>query len=327
MKGISVVVCCYNSSARIHETLKHLACQLVNGFDAEVILVNNNSSDDTVVRAESSWSTFNTKIPLKIVEEPAPGLSHARHTGVVHAAFDFVVFCDDDNWLDQNYLNIAVTVLNTDVQIGAAGGQGQPVYETTPPEMIVDHVTQYAVGPQSKESGDITYSKGYLYGAGIVIRKAAYFNLIQKGFTFALTDRIGQNLVSGGDFELCQAFILSGYKLYYEERLLFKHYLTSNRLNKDYLIRMNKGFGFSIAFLYPYIYLTAPKGKARSYQFILAKQSFRCLTTSVKTIFGLRSFDDNLQWIREWTAWKTLIINKKMIQKLCKELPGKSWLK
>lgn len=328
MKGISVIVCCYNSASRIKDTLDHLAKQELNGIKAEVIVVNNNSSDDTAAIAASCWVSWNAAIPMRIIDEPTPGLSSARHTGIKNAVFDYVVFCDDDNWLSEQYLLTAFLIFESDSKIGALGGMGIPVYEIEPPATVRKHVAQYAVGPQAAASGDVTLSKGYLYGAGIAIRKSAYEYLIKKGFKFTLTGRIGQTLTSGEDFELCQAIILTGYTLYYDSTLTFKHYLTRNRLNENYLFRMNKGFGYSIAFLYPYIYLSADKGiKGKSYGYILLKQLYHTAMTAFMTGFGLLSFEQKLKWANDFSALKSLLVNAVTIQKLCGNLPSQPWIK
>ncbi|MBK6904811.1 MAG: glycosyltransferase [Saprospirales bacterium] len=54
--GVSVVVCCYNSSARLPATLEHLAHQsLPAGLPVEVIVVDNNSKDRTAETALGEW--------------------------------------------------------------------------------------------------------------------------------------------------------------------------------------------------------------------------------------------------------------------------------
>ena len=45
--GISVIICCYNSSLRLDETLKHLINQKTHGFNWELIVVDNASTDNT----------------------------------------------------------------------------------------------------------------------------------------------------------------------------------------------------------------------------------------------------------------------------------------
>ena len=102
MQGISVIICCYNSSARLTETIKHISLQKGVNFPFEIILVDNNSTDDTAKAAEQLFLKF--KINYKLVSESKPGLTYARKCGVLHAKHEILIFCDDDNWLDENYL-------------------------------------------------------------------------------------------------------------------------------------------------------------------------------------------------------------------------------
>lgn len=80
LTGISIVICCYNSAQRLPLTLVHLAAQKVaDNFPWEVIVVNNASTDNTEEAAFSSWDR--ESIEMRVVYEPQPGLSYARHRG------------------------------------------------------------------------------------------------------------------------------------------------------------------------------------------------------------------------------------------------------
>ncbi len=60
--GASVIVCCYNSAARLPHTLAHLAGQIVpEDFFWEIILVNNASTDNTVECATAIWNKLQPK--------------------------------------------------------------------------------------------------------------------------------------------------------------------------------------------------------------------------------------------------------------------------
>ena len=92
----SVIVCCYNSAPRLRETLLHLAQQEVTeGFNWEVVLVDNNSTDGTAEVAQSLWAKYGNPVPLRIVKEHTPGLSYARKKGVEESKGELLVFCDD----------------------------------------------------------------------------------------------------------------------------------------------------------------------------------------------------------------------------------------
>ena len=254
--SVSIVICCYNSASRLPETLNHLLVQDAPiDLKWEVILVDNASTDNTAKLAVTLWPKDLT-VPLKVVSEPKPGLTNARKRGLREAQYDLVCFVDDDNWLSPNWVRLVAEVMATHPAVGACGGQSEAVFESEPPFWFDQFQNSYAVGPQSDEGGDITWSKGHLWGAGLVLRKEAWEELIKKGFQFLLTDRKGKSLSSGGDCELCYALRLAGWRLWYEPNLTLRHYITDNRLTWHYLRRVQRGVGRSTLGFDPYIFAT-----------------------------------------------------------------------
>lgn len=256
MIGISVIICCYNSSTRIKSTLDHIVGQ--NNIDLncwEVILIDNSSTDDTAKIAESIWSNYKLDKPnFRIVYEKNPGLSNARRKGIELSNFEYLVFCDDDNWLGSNYLSLALSIISSNGKIGVLGGNGIPFFESCePPFFWKNQFHALAVGPQDKYLGDITHSRGVVYGAGMVINKSAYYDLIKNyDFSFQVSDRVGNLLLSSGDHELCLALRRIGYKIYWNDKLCFNHYIPSVRTSIKYYKKLFAGFGMSHAMLIGY---------------------------------------------------------------------------
>ena len=248
---ISVVICCYNSASRIEPTLKYLALQELDGLSCEVVLVDNNCSDDTVKISINKWEEFGSPFPLRIIEEKEPGLSFARKAGVMEAKGEFLIFCDDDNWLDKDYCRIAFEIMQSDQSIGVLGGRGIAVSDVEFPFWFNSYQSGYAVGVQSIQSGFVD-DRGYLWGAGMTIRKEELLRLYNSGFVSLLTGRIGQNLNSGEDSEICKWFLLVGKRLFYSEDLIYRHYIEATRLNKEYLKKLYDGFSDSVTIIYFY---------------------------------------------------------------------------
>lgn len=243
-KGISVIVCCYNSVPRLTPTLTHLFAQVTQSLDWEIIVVDNNSSDETAAFAQSLGALHNTKqIPLIIVKEPTPGLSAARKKGTNTAKYDLLLFVDDDNHLDENYLQTVNVLMRKDESVAILGAYGEPVFDEgfTPPQWFPSQASCYALGAQSSKSYDDTLI--HAYGAGFTVRRSAWEHLKAAGFESQLSDRKGASLVSGGDTEWCMALRLAGYKIAYDERLRFKHYMPAGRINWTYLQKLYRGFG------------------------------------------------------------------------------------
>jgi len=241
-KGISVVMCCYNSAQRLYETLKHLALQKTNDlFPWEIIIVDNASTDNTAAAAKQTWEGFTKEnIPFKVIKEEKQGLSFARQRGVDEAGYEYVIFCDDDNWLAENYLLTAYRIIDEDISIGAAGGTSTAVSDTVTPGWFARYEEAYAVGKQAASTGYIN-DKGYVNGAGMVTRRSVFKNTVNKKLPVILTDRKGNTLSTGGDVEYCQRLLLQGYNLYYTEELVFQHFVPAFRLTEEYRNALLKG--------------------------------------------------------------------------------------
>ena len=165
------------------KTLQHLANQKTTvAFKWELIIVNNNSTDGTASLAKQIWKTYNTSVSLRVVNEEQSGLSFARERGMHEAVYDTVVWCDDDNWLCDNYLQTAYTIMDSNSDIGALGGWCEAAFETEKPSWFDTQSKYVAVSKQGKKSGDITNKKGCVYGAGMVLRKSHWLQLKKIGF-------------------------------------------------------------------------------------------------------------------------------------------------
>lgn len=245
---ISVVICCYNSAGRIRPTLEALLAQR---FDREVlwevVLVDNNCTDETVQVAQGVWAA--SSIPLRVVQEPTPGLSSARKRGVAESTSAYILFCDDDNWLASDYLQVALDFMEASPEYAAIGGWGDVVSDpdVAIPEWFDQFKTKYACGKTRSEGPVDT-----LVGAGLFIRQQAMEQLQAAGFISTLSDRKGAALSSGGDLELCMALRIAGWKLHFSENLYFQHYMPAGRLTVDYLLRMSEGHGRSRSILGEY---------------------------------------------------------------------------
>ena len=255
--GVTVALCCHNSASLLPETLRHLAIQDVpDEVPWEVVVVDNASTDATDRIAEEEWSKSGSHVPLRVVEEPKPGIVAARNRAFEVAQYEFVLFCDDDNWLQQDYVRTVYDVMSGNQRIGALGGVGEPVFGTSEPSWFWNNRQYYAVGRQSEQSGDVTDRKGYVYGAGFVIRNVAWQEVKAAGFTGLLHDlRRGSN-----DIELCSLARIAGYRVWYEDSLRFRHYLTPERLTWSYFLRLTEVAHKTGVYVAPYRYVLANSG-------------------------------------------------------------------
>ncbi|WP_114782259.1 glycosyltransferase [Botryobacter ruber] len=248
--GVSVVICTYNGAALLPETIWHLAQQRVRPEIAwEVIVVDNASTDDTAAVAVAEWEKHRGPVPFSLLHQPLQGLSYARELALEQAQYEFVLFCDDDNWLMPGYISRAYELMLQHPAIGVLGGNGELLFETAPPHWAAS-LSMYAHGPQAPASGKV--KSNVVYGAGCVMRRAAYEIIVSAGFRTMLTDRKGASLSSGGDYELCYAIALAGFDIWYDDCLKFKHFMPAKRINWEYSTRFFKESAQSFEVLIPY---------------------------------------------------------------------------
>lgn len=245
-RGISVIICCYNSVPRLRTTLEHLFTQQIPPeLQWEIIVIDNNSTDQTTDLANQLYEQNGPQVDFKVIPELKPGLSNARKTGFQHSRYEFVLMVDDDNWLCSDYVWKVYDKLNSDDSIGMVGGRGIPELSCQAPNWFERFAYCYATGHQTN-SGKSAFTDN-LYGAGLALRLSVLDRLEEKGFRSLLSDRVGTTLLSGGDTELCMAYRMAGSKLYYLQEVWFKHELPVNRINWNYLRRLFYGFGMTKA--------------------------------------------------------------------------------
>lgn len=105
---VSVVIPSHNRSAALKLTLERFARQRFDG-QWEVIVVNNNSTDDTndVVRAQQM------PVSLKLVERTTPGaVAHSRNAGAHAASGDYLIFVDNDILVEPDFVQSHVQLLD-----------------------------------------------------------------------------------------------------------------------------------------------------------------------------------------------------------------------
>lgn len=240
-QGISIIVCCYNSAKRIKDTLIHLA-QLEHSSNVEVLLIDNNCSDQTVEIALNTWKEQGNPYSLKILKETQPGLSYARKCGVAAAKYDLILFCDDDNHLAKDYLKVGEAFMRSNPEVGACFGNASPLFEKEAPKWIYPFLESYAIGPNNLKSGEVNPPR-VPWGAGLWMPASFLHSVWPDKRTSKLADRTGKSLSSGGDTELCYWAREAGYTWYYLEDLKFKHVVPAERMNKAYLRELHTKFG------------------------------------------------------------------------------------
>ncbi len=160
--------------------------------------------------------------------------------GLQAAKFEFILTCDDDNWLFPNYITRAYQLMAADPKLGALGGLG--IYEPELPlKKEIERFSNYFVnGPQAWAN-----TEHWVYGAGSVYRKSILTNLIGRGWQQITSGRKGKSLICGEDVEICFMIYLNGYKIMADEELKFKHFIPLKRQKIAYITDLSFWLSYS----------------------------------------------------------------------------------
>jgi glucosyl-dolichyl phosphate glucuronosyltransferase len=130
---VSVVVPTYNRQRLLVRTLDSLAAQEAGGPSFEVLVVDNNSSDDT----RAIVAAFARRWPVvRYLFEPRPGVSNARNTGVAAARAPVVAFIDDDVEASPMWVREIARAFSDHPEIDCVGGRIEPRWSAPPPEWL-----------------------------------------------------------------------------------------------------------------------------------------------------------------------------------------------
>jgi len=133
---ISVVICTYNGSKTIEETLRSMKRVVYPDF--EVVVVNDGSQDITPTIITNVRQELAEWVNIRQIDIPNGGLSNARNVGMRAAEGKIVAYLDDDAYPDPHWLlYMADTFTRKDCV--AVGGPNLPVPKDNDAAFCVAH--------------------------------------------------------------------------------------------------------------------------------------------------------------------------------------------
>ena len=237
---VSIIVCTYNRERYLGETLERLASNPNNG-SWELVLVNNNSTDST----ENICNSFAAKHPdisFHYFIEKKQGLSHARNRGITEAKGDWLVFLDDDAFVEKDYIKTLQSQITKHSDAGAFGGQITPFFEDGEP----DWINPWAMGFVSaiNKGNDVCLfgKKEYPIGANMGIARRV---IEQVGDFNTSLGRTGNNLMGGEEKDIFNRIRQAGFAIYYFPGIGVQHCIPERRTTTDFIARLEDGVGKS----------------------------------------------------------------------------------
>ena len=128
----SVIIATYNRASLLRSTLHSLGrCRFAGQW--EIIVVDNDSTDDTRAQVESLTAAFPTR--LVYVFERTPGRSAALNAGISASQGQTILTTDDDVQVDPDWVNAALAGLDRH-RCDYVTGRVRPNWEDSPPAWL-----------------------------------------------------------------------------------------------------------------------------------------------------------------------------------------------
>jgi len=247
---LSVIICTHNPrSDYFQQCVDGLRSQTLSCQEWELLLVDNRSDEPVADRVNLSWHPV-----ASIVREETPGLTAARLRGIRESRGDLLVFVDDDNVLDRDFLEHAQCTRDSRPFLGSWSGQCRPAFETPPPEWTRRYWGNLVIREFDHDiwSNLPRLPETMPCGAGLCVRRRValrYLDLHESGKRPFQFDRNGKSLLSGGDNDLAACACGLGLGVGIVPSLKLTHLIPPERLTVDYLTRLSEAIHYSSVLL------------------------------------------------------------------------------
>ncbi len=238
---LSIIVCTYNRDDFISFCLESLKNQTLECNKYEIVLINNNSTDNTEniclkFQKDNPDINFNYKVEKK------QGLSAARNRGLKEACSSVVSFIDDDTIICQDYAKEAVLFYDRNRDVLALGGKILPKFESTKPVWMSKYLKPLMsvidLGDKEKP-----FPKGaFPIGANMIFKKEI-FNSV--GFFDENLGRTEKKMLGSEEKDIFTKLRKKGGKIYYSPKPWVYHQVPDRRLTMEFVKKQAIGIGFS----------------------------------------------------------------------------------
>lgn len=241
-RDFTVAIPTYNGADRIADVLERLKWQLgTRHIIWEVIVVDNNSTDDTeaVVRNfQRDWPT------LRYAFEAKQGAAYARQKAIRLARSPLVGFLDDDNLPSAIWVNQTVKFFREHAEAGIVGSHIRGQFECDLPdnfERIAPFLALISRG--DKPLLYVPEKKVLPPGAGMAVRRAAWLENVPENPV--LGGRTKDSMLTGEDMETTLHIQRAGWEVWYNPAMRIEHKIPPQRLTQHYLCDLMRGIGLS----------------------------------------------------------------------------------
>lgn len=226
MPFVTVAICTWNRAAMLDRVLAHLrSLRVPAGTEWEVLVVNNNSTDDT----DAVIAKHVGKLPIRRAFEPQPGISIARNRAVRESRGEIVLWTDDDAFPDPDWIAKTLEAFER-FEADLVFGKVVPDWETDQPSWFSAKFRgMFALIDLGGEPRAVTEPHVVGFNVNMAFRKS----LIEKIGPYR--SDIGSGRMAGGeDIDLFKRAHRHGVAIAYQPEAVVRHFIPALRCTKAF---------------------------------------------------------------------------------------------
>jgi len=230
----SVIIITRNRANILPKVLESLLKQNYENEKYEIIVVDNNSDDDTNLIVER----FKREYPNKMhyVFEPEIGMSKARNMGAAVARGEILVFIDDDAIASPNWLDDYSLLYEMFPDIVAGGGKIKLAFQSCRPKWLSDELLVALGYLNISDKETILSFPEHPFGGNFSVKREKFMKV--GGFIKDLRN-------SNEEKALFYKLHVNKYKVGYSPKVLVYHQIPTSKLRKLFFIKrgVKQGIG------------------------------------------------------------------------------------
>jgi glucosyl-dolichyl phosphate glucuronosyltransferase len=233
-KIVSVVVCTYNRLDLLKKCLDSLVEQSVNKKNFEVLVIDNNSTDNTKKLTKKYVKKHNN---FNYFLEKNQGLSYARNRGYKEAKGKYVAYIDDDAIADKKWVEEIILFTKRKSKINVFGG---PYYRYSINKFPNWFPKNYGIHTLGNKEKIINISNEFISGSNMIFKKKILEKL--NGFNINLGMK-GSSIGYGEETNILFRLNKVNEKIFYVPKIKVKHLVADYKMSLIWLLKSNFGIG------------------------------------------------------------------------------------
>jgi GT2 family glycosyltransferase len=233
---ISIIIATVNRAPLLPELLRTLAASVAaSGLAAEVLVVNNGSTDDT----DAVIAALGRELPaleLRLIQEPTGGLSYARNAGMRAARGEILCFLDDDTVISEPWLAEMAAAFTLGPNVGAVAGRVLLQFPASGTPNWIDpaYFSLYSMYDRGGTPGVLEGEDVSFFGCNFALSRRV---IEAVGLFDTAMGRKHGTLLSGEDTEYSHRIVRAGFQMAYAARAVIQHKVAPERLTPRWLAR------------------------------------------------------------------------------------------